>query len=248
MKRAIISDIHSNLEGLEAVLADIQSQGISEIFCLGDIIGYGPNPRECIDRVMQLDRCILGNHDQGALFDPEGFSSGAERAIFWTRDQLELSDGDTQAKVRWDFLAELCRSHVENGQLYVHGSPRNPLNEYIFPEDIYNNQKFEKLFSLIQDICFVGHTHIPGVFTESCDFLRPHEINYRYSFGNDKLLVNVGSVGQPRDGDPRSCYVILQDNDIVFRRVPYPIEQTRAKIHAIPELDTFLGDRLQSGQ
>ena len=229
-------------------MADIQSQGISEIFCLGDIIGYGPNPRECIDRVMQLDRCILGNHDQGALFDPEGFSSGAERAIFWTRDQLELSDGDTQAKVRWDFLAELCRSHVENGQLYVHGSPRNPLNEYIFPEDIYNNQKFEKLFSLIQDICFVGHTHIPGIFTESCNFLRPHEINYRYSFGNGKLLVNVGSVGQPRDGDPRSCYVILQDNDIVFRRVPYPIEQTRAKIHAIPELDTFLGDRLQSGQ
>ena len=82
MKRALISDIHSNLEGLEAVLRDIADQGITEVYCLGDIIGYGPNPRECIDLVMKCDFCILGNHDQGALFDPEGFNSGAERAIF----------------------------------------------------------------------------------------------------------------------------------------------------------------------
>ena len=89
MKRALISDIHSNLEAFEAVLADIKQQGITEIYCLGDIIGYGPNPRECIDLAMQCDVCLLGNHDQGALFDPEGFNTGAERAIFWTRDQLE---------------------------------------------------------------------------------------------------------------------------------------------------------------
>ena len=94
MKRALISDIHSNLEALEAVLADIRSQGINEIYCLGDIIGYGPNPRECIDLVMQCDMCLLGNHDQGALFDPEGFNTGAERAIFWTRDQLESPKGN----------------------------------------------------------------------------------------------------------------------------------------------------------
>ncbi len=89
MKRALISDIHSNLEALESVLADIKGQGITEIYCLGDIIGYGPNPRECIDLVMKCNVCLLGNHDQGALFDPEGFNTGAERAIFWTRDQLE---------------------------------------------------------------------------------------------------------------------------------------------------------------
>ena len=89
MKRAVISDVHSNLEGLEAVLADIESQGITEIYCLGDIIGYGPNPRECIDLIINCDACLLGNHDQGPLFDPEGFNSGAERAIFWTREQLE---------------------------------------------------------------------------------------------------------------------------------------------------------------
>ena len=86
MKRALISDIHSNLEALEAVLADIKQMGIAEVYCLGDIIGYGPNPRECIDLAMRCDMCLLGNHDQGALFDPEGFNTGAERAIFWTRE------------------------------------------------------------------------------------------------------------------------------------------------------------------
>ena len=97
MKRAILSDIHANLEALEAVLADIASEGVDSIYCLGDIVGYGPNPRECIDRVMSFDLSILGNHDQGALYDPEGFSSGAERAIFWTRDQLEMPNGDPRA-------------------------------------------------------------------------------------------------------------------------------------------------------
>jgi len=89
VKRAILSDIHGNLEALEAVLADIADQDVSEVICLGDIVGYGPNPLECIDHAMQFDFCILGNHDQGALFDPMGFSSGAEDAIFWTRLQLE---------------------------------------------------------------------------------------------------------------------------------------------------------------
>ena len=94
MKRAILSDIHGNLEALEAVLEDVRAQAVDEIFCLGDVVGYGPNPRECVDRVMQFNRCVLGNHDQGALYDPEGFSSGAEKAIFWTRDHLEIPNGD----------------------------------------------------------------------------------------------------------------------------------------------------------
>ena len=90
MRRALISDIHGNLEALEVVLDDIKAQGITEVFCLGDIIGYGPNPRECIDLVMENSRVtLLGNHDQGAMFDPEGFNIGAEKAIFWTRDQLD---------------------------------------------------------------------------------------------------------------------------------------------------------------
>jgi predicted phosphodiesterase len=180
VKRAIISDIHSNLEGFEAVLADVEQQGITEVYCLGDIIGYGPNPRECIDLAMKCNICLLGNHDQAALFDPEGFNTGAERAIFWTRDQLEKpgEDPEVQAK-RWDFLGELPRNHREDGLLYVHGSPRNPLNEYVFPEDIYNKRKMEKIFSLVERFCFQGHTHVPGVFTESLQFFSPEEINTR---------------------------------------------------------------------
>jgi diadenosine tetraphosphatase ApaH/serine/threonine PP2A family protein phosphatase len=249
VKRAIISDIHSNLEGLEAVLADIAAQGITEIYCLGDIVGYGPNPRECIDLAMQANVCLLGNHDQAALFDPEGFNTGAERAIFWTRDQLErpTEDPELQAK-RWDFLGELPRHHRENGLLFVHGSPRNPLNEYVFPEDIYNRRKMEKIFSLIERYCFQGHTHVPGVFTESLQFQTPEEMGYECRLGGERAMFNVGSVGQPRDGDPRSCYVVLEDEVVNYRRVDYDRDTTIKKIYDIPELDNFLGDRLREGR
>lgn len=212
MRRALISDIHGNLEALEVVLDDIKSQGISEIFCLGDIIGYGPNPRECIDRVM--DHCkttLLGNHDQGAMFDPDGFNIGAERAIFWTREQLESPHDRSNNERRWEFLGLLPRSHRLDPFLFVHGSPRNPLSEYIFPEDIYNHRKMERLFQLVDRYCFQGHTHVPGVFTEGFQFYAPEEIDNEYTLGDGKVMINVGSVGQPRDGDPRSCYVILDD-------------------------------------
>jgi predicted phosphodiesterase len=249
VKRAIISDIHSNLEGLQAVLADIEQQGITEIYCLGDIIGYGPNPRECIDLTMRCNVCILGNHDQGALFDPEGFNAGAERAIFWTRDQLESPVGDPADRIRrWNFLGELPRNRRENGFLFVHGSARNPLNEYVFPEDIYNQRKMEKIFSLVEKYCFQGHTHVPGVFTQNLNFLSPDEVGDQYRLSDMKAMINVGSVGQPRDGNPRACYVVLEDDVVRFRRVEYPVEQTIKKIYDTPELDNFLGDRLREGR
>ncbi len=250
MKRALISDIHGNLEALEAVLADIDSQEIPQIFCLGDVIGYGPNPRECIDLIMErCELCILGNHDQGALFDPEGFNSTAEQAIFWTRDQLESPQGSPEDNARrWDFLGELPRNHRENGFLFVHGSARNPLNEYVFPEDIYNSRKMERIFSLIERHCFQGHTHVPGVFTSHPKFLNPEDIDAEFRLTDEKIMVNVGSVGQPRDGDPRSCYVVIDEDTIRFRRVEYPIETTVQKIKAIPQLDNFLGERLRDGR
>lgn len=249
MKRALISDIHSNLEALEAVLADIRRQGINEIYCLGDLVGYGPNPREVIDRLMSCPVCLLGNHDQGALFDPEGFNAGAERAIFWTRRELEDgAGGGAQAHRRWDFLGELPRNHQEGDFLFVHGSARNPLNEYVFPEDIYNRRKLEKIFSLIPRYAFQGHTHVPGVFTEDFSFYSPEDIDQKFTLGPEKVMVNVGSVGQPRDGDPRACYVILEDNQVQFRRVEYPVEQTIQKIYQIPDLDNYLGDRLREGR
>ena len=248
MKRALISDIHSNIESLEAVLADIRQQGITEVYCLGDIVGYGPNPRESIDAVMKCKVCLLGNHDQGALFDPEGFNTGAERAIFWTREQLENSGGNPTGQHRWDFLGELPRNYREGPFLFVHGSARNPLNEYVFPEDIYNRRKMEKIFALIDRYCFQGHTHVPGVFTEDCAFYSPEELNGEYRLGQQKVMINVGSVGQPRDGDPRACYVVVEDDAVRFRRIDYPFEQTIRKIYDIPELDNFLGDRLRDGR
>ena len=105
----------------------------------------------------------------------------------------------------------LPRSHKLDSFLFVHGSPRNPLSEYIFPEDIYNHRKMERLFQLVEKYCFQGHTHVPGVFTEGYQFYAPDEIDNEYTLGEGKVMINVGSVGQPRDGDPRACYVILDD-------------------------------------
>lgn len=272
MRRALISDIHANLEALEVVLDDIKAQGITEIFCLGDIIGYGPNPRECIDRVMETCKLsLLGNHDQGALFDPDGFNIGAERAIFWTREQLERPDDRSNNERRWEFLGELVRTYRLESFLFVHGSPRNPLSEYIFPEDIYNHRKMERLFQLVEKYCFQGHTHVPGIFTEGYQFYSPEEIDNEYTLGEGKVMINVGSVGQPRDGDPRACYVILDDGlppgaepsalaeqekrqppigpvRITYRRLPYDFETTIRKIYEISELEPFLGDRLRQGR
>ena len=252
--RALISDIHSNFEAATAVLADIQQQKVSEIYCLGDIVGYGPNPRECIDLVMQCKVVLLGNHDQGALFDPDGFNPPAERAIFWTRAQLESSSENRQKReARWEFLADRPRMVKEDSLLFVHGSARNPLNEYVFPEDIYNQRKMDRIFALIDKYCFQGHTHVPGVFTESIpqdqyQFQTPDEMDYVYKLDGRKAMINVGSVGQPRDGDWRACYVLLTDDEVKFRRVEYDIETTIKKIHDIPDLDNFLGDRLRDGR
>ncbi len=248
--RAIISDVHSNLEALQAVLADVEYCGATEVYCLGDVVGYGPNPLECIDLVMQWCQVVvLGNHDQGAIFAPKGFNGAAERAIYWTREQLELPIPDRQAmEQRWEFLGERPRTHKEDHFLFVHGSPRNPVTEYIFPEDVYKQAKMERLFALVDRYCFHGHTHVPGVFTESMEFLSPDDIDHTYQLGDQKALLNVGSVGQPRDGDPRACYVLLDGDMVYYRRIEYDLETTIQKIYAIDRLDNFLGDRLRQGR
>jgi predicted phosphodiesterase len=214
------------------------------------VVGYGPNPRECIDLVMQhCQLVLLGNHDQGAMFDPEGFNPSAERAIFWTRQQLELADGNRQQKERrWEFLAERPRQHREDAYLYVHGSARNPLNEYVFPEDIYNQRKLERIFALVDHYCFQGHTHVPGIFTENFQFLSPEDVDGNYKLEGHKTLCNVGAVGQPRDGNWRACYVMLDGDTIRYRRVEYDVESTIRKIYAVPDLENFLGDRLREGR
>ena len=122
------------------------------------------------------------------------------------------------------------------------------MKEYVFPEDVYNQRKIERIFGFIQKYCFQGHTHVPGVFTENCRFYSPDDLSNEYELGDQKVMVNVGSVGQPRDNDPRSCYVILEGNKLTFRRVEYPFDETRNKILNIAELDDFLGERLAIGQ
>ncbi len=248
MRTAIISDIHGNLEALQAVLKDIESQHCQRVICLGDVVGYGPNPCECLDIVSKLDGCVLGNHDYGALIDPEGFSAAAEQAIFWTRKQLECNTSISDAQRRLEYLARLPRTISEGNLMFVHGSVRNPLNEYVFPEDVFNRRKMDKLFSMIQGYTFQGHTHAPGVFSTNMQFVRPDEMNYKSVLPEDKAMVNVGSVGQPRDGDWRSCYLILDFPNIEFRRVEYDIDTTVSKIFAIEELDNFLGERLREGR
>jgi predicted phosphodiesterase len=239
---AIISDIHANLEALRAVLADIAEQGARTIYCLGDVVGYGPNPRECLDLVMdRAAMTVLGNHDQAALFDPAGFTAAAERAIFWTRRQLETSPEPAAARERrWEFLALRPWSFKDGGRLFVHGSARNPLNEYVFPEDTCNQPKMERIFALVARHVFQGHTHVPGVFVAQGDsyvFHRPEETGGSYRLDGEKVMVNVGSVGQPRDGD-----------EVRYRRVEYEREATIAKMLAVPDLDVYLSERLRRGQ
>ena len=263
-RTAILSDIHGNLAALEAVLDDVAGQQVDRIVCLGDVIGYGPDPCACLDKVMQFDFCVLGNHDSSALFDPEGFNVAAEQAIFWTRSQIECgSDGPAASLRRMQYLCAMPRvvqetgvatnsdgSQVEGGLMFVHGSPRGPTNEYVFPEDTQNVKKIEKLFSLFSHLCFQGHTHVPGIFTSDMRFIRPDDLGdgHPVTDTTQRLMVNVGSVGQPRDGDNRSCYVILDPERIQYRRVEYDIERTVTAIEAEHELDDLLGHRLREGR
>jgi predicted phosphodiesterase len=250
VKRALISDIHANLEALEAVLKDISERGIKEIYCLGDMVGYGPNPNECVDLVIaKCQVAILGNHDQAVLFDPENFNPLALQAAYWTRSELESGSGGSRAVAkRWEFIGELPRLKDEGEFLFVHGSPRDPTNEYVFPEDVYNTRKMESLFGKVKRYCFQGHTHLPGVFTDRGEFYSPSEVGHLYQLTDQKVMINVGSVGQPRDGDNRACYTIIDGDQIHFVRVNYPFDQTASKIYGIPDLGNMLGDRLRSGR
>ena len=252
MKRAIISDIHGNLEALTAVLARIDQLNVDSVICLGDIIGYGPNPIECLDLV--IERCglvILGNHDQASIFDPEGFNPVAMKAIYWTRDQLESDSNMDRSDQRWDYLGGLPRRQDEGEFLFVHGSPRDPTNEYVFEEHIYQKPMMDALLSRFEKFCFQGHTHIPGVFTEGCKFIPPGSLTDGiYNLAEEKCMFNVGSVGQPRDGNRDSCFVVLDSEarTVQYYREHYPAEETRDKIYAIDQLENMLGDRLLSGR
>lgn len=251
---AILSDIHANLEALEAVLADLQRQGVQRIVCLGDIVGYGPNPRECLRLVRT--RCawsLRGNHDIATLLEPFGFNKSAHDAAVWTRKQLEpgwLSG--KQARLDWALLEEAEESRTEDGILYVHASPRDPVMEYVEEADCLDmgfgpGDKIQAIMAEVPRFCFVGHTHRPGVITEALRFHRPGDIDGIWHLDGGRALINVGSVGQPRDGNPDARYVLIDGEVVRFCAVSYDREKTAAKIRAIPELDNRLASRLLEG-
>lgn len=228
MRRAIISDIHANVVALEAVLEDIRAQGIESIYCLGDVIGYGPRPRECLLTSRRFDLNLLGNHEEAVLFEPIGFNARAKSAVEWTKQQLSLPEASREENVElWNFVGSMETTHTEDGVLYVHGSPREPTREYVFVSDIRNPEKMREIFAAQEQVtCFNGHTHTAGVFTVDCEYLHPAQIGSRFQVGEKKVLINVGSVGQPRDGDPRASYVVFDGDVVEFRRVKYDIEAT----------------------
>ncbi|MCH7792191.1 MAG: metallophosphoesterase family protein [Planctomycetes bacterium] len=258
MPTAVISDIHGNAEALKQVLADIDARGIDRIICLGDIVGYGPDPLECVDIVRR--RCqwsLMGNHDFGVLYEPTNFNSMAEASAFWSRDQFDAETDEKLKAQRYDFLGHLRVRVIEpapGGEtpiLAVHGSPRRPINEYIFEGDPQNDpDKMEALFEHVDRVAIVGHTHVPGVFTDEPDFYPPAELgDSTYKFIDDeKAIVNVGSVGQPRDMDPRASYAVLLADRIEFIRVEYDIATTAERIKTIPQLEDWLGERLYEGR
>lgn len=249
---AIISDIHSNLEALRAVLADIDRRKIETIYCLGDIIGYGPDPAECLDLVGERVKWSLcGNHDHAVFYEPANFNVAAERAAFWTRSALEEETDTARRNWRWRFLGGLSPRTEMDGLLFVHGSPRKPINEYLFPDDVYTAPQklmanFERMTHLT---CFCGHTHVPGVFVDDPYFEPPDELgDCRFTIGDEKVIINVGSVGQPRDRDPRAAYVTVDGDQVEFIRVEYNIQVTAKRIQNNPHLDDFLGARLFEGK
>lgn len=253
MRTAIISDIHANLDALSVVLDHIGGQSVDRIVCLGDVLGYGPDPVECVDLIAErCEWCLMGNHDFGVLYEPTNFNLAAEQAAYWTRSQFEAEPDPASAARRWEFLGRLRVRVGFDSFLCVHGTPRRPINEYLFPEDALNSPvKMQQIFERVEKRCLVGHTHVPGVFTDEPDFYPPDDLEGVYRLNdNEKAIINPGSVGQPRDLDPRSSYAILDEDQqqVEFFRLPYDVETVVQKIKAVPELSDWLGERLREGR
>ena len=251
MPTAVISDIHGNVDALQGVLADIENRGVERIICLGDIIGYGPDPLACLDLVRE--RCefaMMGNHDFAVLYEPTMFNASAEQAAFWTRAQFEQEPDVDLRRERFEYLGGLLIRCWHEGSLFVHASPRRPINEYIFPDDVIAApNKMASIFDRIETRAFCGHTHVTGVFTDEPDFYPPGDLGGAYTFRDDeKCIINPGSVGQPRDRDPRASYAIVHEDRVEFVRLEYDVPAVVKKITAIPDLSDFLGQRLLEGR
>jgi predicted phosphodiesterase len=252
MKVAVISDLHSNREALEAVFQHITASGVERIFCLGDIVGYGPEPEFCVDLVRgHAEITLMGNHDEALFQDACDFNAHARGAIDYTRKRMKphfLSGGEKKARWRW--LRDLQISYDEGRFHFVHGSPRDPIREYVLSTDGFlNPEKLTAIFEGFEGVAVGGHTHHPGMHTESLSF---HGLDGNESctmaIPRGKCFINVGSVGQPRDGDNRSCYAVIEDESVTWHRVPYDFSITQRKIRETGELSEILATRLTLGK
>jgi predicted phosphodiesterase len=244
MKIALISDIHANVEALEAVLADIKEQKADEVLCLGDIVGYGANPNECLELVRKhCSLTLLGNHDAAAvgLLSTQHFNIHAKIAIEWTTENLK--------KGSHDFLKTLPLKENRSSHTFVHATPYEPNMWYYITsleEAAFNFQFFDTGF------CFVGHTHIPIVIVleqEKEVYVHQGETLDWSNLSNVRFLINVGSVGQPRDRNSRSCYGIIDSEakTFTYRRVAYDVPRAQAKMRKI-KMPEFLITRLEEGR
>jgi diadenosine tetraphosphatase ApaH/serine/threonine PP2A family protein phosphatase len=253
MKIALISDLHSNREALDAVFADIAQRSVEHIYCLGDVVGYGPEPEYCVDLVMQRCKlCLMGNHDEALFRDASDFNPHARGAIDFTRERMFpawYSSGEKKA--RWKYLRGLPLTHSEGRFLFVHGSPRDPVREYVLSTDGFlNPDKLRAIFESFDGVALGGHTHHPGLHDEN---LRFHGLNGADTLTlpvpqGRKFFINVGSVGQPRDADNRACYAVLEDDAITWYRVPYNFQVTAEKILRTGALSEVLARRLAMGK
>jgi diadenosine tetraphosphatase ApaH/serine/threonine PP2A family protein phosphatase len=269
---AIVSDLHGNQPALETALADARSRGARRYVCLGDVIGYGARPRHNLDWVMRLcipepagppefgrlepGLCLQGNHEYALLNSAEDFNSRARAAIEWTREELNRDDGEESSRERryayWDFLAALEPAAHDGVAMFAHGSPRDPVREYMLPRDITDDAKMRANWECMEEwVCFVGHSHVPAVYFEDRRLFRPKGTEGPYELGTSaslRAIVNVGSIGQPRDGDSRLSYVLFDGRAITFVRLEYDIRRAMADIQAVPELPDYLAERLKVGR
>jgi predicted phosphodiesterase len=242
MRVAVISDIHGNLHALEAVLADVDAERPEAIWCLGDLVGYGPRPNECTLLVARRAAvCLIGNHDLGVTgaIDLDDFSPDAATAARWTQEVLDERAGA--------YLRGLTPTETLEGAELFHASPRDPVWEYVLSAEA----AYDALDLTSAPIVLVGHSHVALAIALTGDTLTgglaPDGTTLDLTSG--RWLLNPGSVGQPRDGDPRAAYLWLdlERMSALFRRVPYPIEETQRELRerGLPE---SLAARLAQGQ
>lgn len=247
---AILSDIHGNLEALQAVMEDVRRREIETIICLGDIIGYGPDPIACLNHAMDWS-VVLQGHFEHAVLDvdvhAEHWPPTLRKMLKALGEQLRTHPRGEQLMA---FLSARPSYVVRDIAMFVHGSPRRSVHEYIFPEAVFDSKMMESIWECFEILCFCGHTHLPGVFTRgdrgSWDYVTPDDCDGRFPV-TQKLLCNVGSVGQPRDDDPRACYVTFHGDTICFHRLEYDWDLTGQKIRDKGD-DPIQGDRLRGGR